>query len=220
MSQMVTSPARVYILSAPSGGGKSSLARALVDSSDQLVTSVSHTTRARRPGETDGVDYIFVDRADFEQLIEAGGFLEYARVFDHYYGTSRTAVERCLANGQSVILDIDWQGARLVRHAVVDTVSVYIMPPSARALVDRLVARGRDSAEEIMARLSEAASEMSHYCEYDHIMINADFTAALVELRALVLEGMTPASARGFDIEALVHCAKNVRLKTSDLASL
>jgi len=220
MPQTAAIPARVVILSAPSGGGKSSLARALVESCDTVVASVSHTTRPRREGETDGVDYFFVDDRVFEHMIEAGDFLEYARVFGHCYGTSRTAVDQFLARGKSVVLDIDWQGAQEVRRSVADVVSVYILPPSAEALAGRLVSRGRDSAKEIRERMAEAASEMSHHVEYDHIMVNADFATALVELRALVLNGVAPVSACGFNIEALVHCAKNVRLKTSDAASL
>jgi len=210
----------LYILSAPSGGGKSSLARALVERRDDIVTSVSHTTRPLRPGETDGVDYFFVDRVVFEQMVENKELLEYARVFDHYYGTSRKTVEQALAQGRSVILDIDWQGAQQIRHAFSNAVSVYILPPSVEVLTKRLAARGRETPEEIASRLSEAASEMSHYDEYDHILINADFEAALGELEALVRRGEAPQSGQGFDVGVLVDCAKNVRLKTSETADL
>ena len=216
-------PARkstLYILSAPSGGGKSSLARALVDRVEDTVISVSHTTRPQRTGEAHGVDYFFVDQPEFEQMIKDDGFLEYARVFDHWYGTSRKAVEQAIVQDRSVMLDIDWQGARQVRRAFPGAVSVYILPPSVEALAQRLADRGRDTPDEIASRLSEAASEMSHHVEYDHVIVNADFAAALVELRALVLNGVAPVSARGFNIEALVHCAKNVRLKTSETANL
>jgi|TARA_B100000315_G_scaffold79150_3_gene72522 guanylate kinase len=210
----------LYILSAPSGGGKSSLARALVERCDDMVTSVSHTTRPLRPGETDSVDYFFVDQAVFEQMVEDKELLEYARVFDHYYGTSRETVEQALAQGRSVILDIDWQGARQARHAFPAAVSVYILPPSVEVLAKRLAARGRETPEEIALRLSEAASEMSHHDEYDHILINAGFDAALGELEALVRRGKAPESGQGFDVGALVDCAKNVRLKTSKTADL
>lgn len=210
----------VFILSAPSGGGKSSLARALVESSDSIVTSISHTTRAVRPGETDGVHYFFVDRPRFEEMIATDQFLEYASVFGEFYGTSRKMVENALASGKHVILDIEWQGARQVREALPDVVSVYILPPSLEALAARLVARGRETEEQIAVRLAEAANEMIHYDEYDYIVINEFFEDALSELKDLVLKGKAPSSAGGFDVETLVQSAKNVRLKTSDAATL
>tara|TARA_Y100001934_G_C12316703_1_gene757870 strand:+ start:677 stop:1342 length:666 start_codon:yes stop_codon:yes gene_type:complete len=216
-------PARnptLYILSAPSGGGKSSLARALVDRTEDIVTSVSHTTRPQRMGETNGVDYFFVDATEFEQMVKDDGFLEHARVFDHCYGTSRKAVEQAIAQDCSVVLDIDWQGARQVRRAFPAAVSVYILPPSVEILFQRLVDRGRDTPEEITARLSEAASEMDHFAEYDHILINTNFDAALAELEALVCRGEPPLSGQDFNVGALVDCAKNVRLKTSETANL
>ena len=210
----------LYILSAPSGGGKSSLARALADRAENIVTSVSHTTRPQRPGETDGVDYFFVDPAQFEQMVKDEGFLEHARVFDHCYGTSRHAVEQAIKSNQSVLLDIDWQGARQVRAAFAGVVSVYILPPSVEILAERLADRGRETPEQISARLAEAATEMSHYGEYDHIMVNTEFDQALGELEALIYHGESPQSGRGFDVAALVDCAKNVRLKTSETANL
>ena len=216
-------PARkptLYILSAPSGAGKSSLARALVERARDTVTSVSHTTRPQRTGETHGVDYFFVDQSEFEQMIKDDGFLEYARVFDHWYGTSRKVVEQAIVQNRSIMLDIDWQGAQQVRRAFPAAVSVYILPPSVEALAQRLVDRGRDSPDEIASRLSEAASEMSHYDEYDHILININFDAALGELEALVCSGEAPQSGQGFNVGMLVDCAKNVRLKTSETANL
>lgn len=210
----------LYILSAPSGGGKSSLARALADRAENIVTSVSHTTRPQRPGETDGVDYFFVDPAQFEQMVKDEGFLEHAQVFDHCYGTSRHAVEQAIKSNQSVLLDIDWQGARQVRAAFAGVVSVYILPPSVEILAERLADRGRETPEQISARLAEAATEMSHYGEYDHIMVNTEFDQALGELEALIYHGESPQSGRGFDVAALVDCAKNVRLKTSETANL
>ena len=211
---------KVFILSAPSGGGKTSLARALADSCEQVVISVSHTTRPPRPGEAEGVDYYFVAPKDFEQMIEAGDFLEYARVFEHHYGTSRGALEGFLAAGKSVILEIDWQGAREVRAAIPSAISIYILPPSVDVLAARLMARGRDSTSEVGSRMEKAANEMSHYGEYDHAMVNGDFAAALTELRQVVLAGRPPLSASGLDIEALVHSAKSVRLKNLDAANL
>jgi len=211
---------KVFILSAPSGGGKTSLARALADSCEQVVISVSHTTRPPRPGEAEGVDYYFVEPKDFEQMIEAGDFLEYARVFEHHYGTSRWALEGFLAAGKSVILEIDWQGAREVRAAIPSAISIYILPPSVDVLAARLMARGRDSTSEIGSRMEKAANEMSHYGEYDYTMVNGDFAAALTELHQAVLAGQPPLSASGLNIEALVHSAKSVRLKNLDAANL
>ena len=210
----------LYILSAPSGGGKSSLARALADRSENIVTSVSHTTRPQRPGETDGTDYFFVDLAQFEQMVKDEGFLEYAKVFDHFYGTSRHAVEQAIKANQSVLLDIDWQGARQVRAAFAGVVSVYILPPSIEILAQRLADRGRETPEQISARLAEAATEMSHHGEYDYIMVNTEFDQALGELEVLIYHGESPQSGQGFDVAALVDCAKNVRLKTSETANL
>ena len=185
-----------------------------------MVTSVSHTTRTIRPGETDGVHYFFVERPRFEAMIAAGQFLEYASVFGELYGTSRHMVENALASGKHVILDIDWQGAQQVRAAFNDAVSVYILPPSLEDLAARLRARGRETEEQIAARLAEAANEMIHYNEYDYIVINESFEDALCELKDLVLKGKAPSSATGFDVETLVQSAKNVRLKTSDAATL
>jgi guanylate kinase len=210
----------LYILSAPSGGGKSSLARSLAGRSENIVTSVSHTTRPQRPGETDGVDYFFVDLAQFEQMVKDEGFLEYAKVFDHFYGTSRHAVEQAIKANQSVLLDIDWQGARQVRAAFAGVVSVYILPPSIEILAQRLADRGRETPEQISARLAEAATEMSHHGEYDYIMVNTEFDQALGELEVLIYHGESPQSGQGFDVAALVDCAKNVRLKTSETANL
>ena len=214
MTAGASDQARVIILSAPSGGGKSSLARALADSSADVVTSVSHTTRAIRPGEVDGRDYFFVDDQAFKAMIAADEFVEHAHVFGKRYGTSRAAIAESLAAGKSVVLDIDWQGAQQVRAAFNDAVSVYILPPSLEDLAARLRARGRETEEQVGARLAEAASEIAHYEEYDHLMVNAEFDQALSELKELFFKGKPPRSAAGFDVEALVQSAKNVRLKT------
>ena len=179
-------PPRVIVLSAPSGAGKSSLARALVKAEPSVRLSVSHTTRAPRPGEVDGVDYHFVGRREFEAMVHAGAFLEHARVFDRYYGTSRDALRAVLSRGHDVVLDIDWQGARQVREAFSDTVSVFILPPSLDALRSRLVARGQDSAAVVDRRMRAARSELEHYDEFDHVVVNHDFDRALDALRAIV----------------------------------
>ena len=190
-------PPAVLVLSAPSGAGKSSLARALVEAEPSARLSVSHTTRAVRPGEVDGVDYHFVGEREFEEMIEAGAFLEHARVFDRRYGTSWDAVRSVLAGGHDVVLDIDWQGARQVRAAFAATVLVFLLPPSMDALRSRLVARGQDSAGIVERRMSAARSELGHFDEFDHVVVNDDFDRALAALRG-ILRGepaMRPADA-------------------------
>ncbi|MBL6918748.1 MAG: guanylate kinase [Gammaproteobacteria bacterium] len=202
--ERVSHQAQVFILSAPSGGGKSSLARALAENCDHVMTSVSHTTRNIRPGETDGVDYNFVDVDTFERMIAGSEFVEYANVFGQYYGTSRDAIVGNLAAGKSVVLDIDWQGARQVRDVFKDAVSIYILPPSLEVLAARLSARGREDDQQLQERLSKASSEMSHFNEYDYLMINTHFEDALLELENLVLRGKRPTSADNFDVKGLV----------------
>ena len=198
-------PPTVFVLSAPSGAGKSSLARALVASEPSVGLSVSHTTRAARPGEVDGVHYHFVGEREFETLIAAGAFLEHAWVFDRYYGTSREAVRSKLARGCDVVLDIDWQGARQVREAFGDTVSVFILPPSMDTLRSRLVGRGQDAAETIGSRMRAARSEIAHYDEFDHVVVNDDFERTLAALRTIVAggSGMPPREAAPFVAELL-----------------
>ncbi len=172
----------LFVVSAPSGAGKTSLVTALRQALDFVEVSVSTTTRQRREGETDGVDYFFVDKPAFEQKIASGDFLEYAQVFDNYYGTSQSAVEARLADGVDVILEIDWQGARQVREMMPDCQSVFILPPSTEELRRRLQGRGQDSEEIIDRRMRDARQEMSHYSEYDFIVINDDFDLALEQL--------------------------------------
>ena len=177
----------LYIISAPSGAGKSSLVRALLDTDiDGLALSVSHTTRAPRPGEVDGIDYHFSDVERFTAMVAAGEFLEHAQVFDNFYGTSRQAVERQLAAGLDVILEIDWQGARAIRARMADTVSIFVLPPSRAELEARLTARGQDDAGVIARRMRDAVSEMSHHDEYDYLVINDDFGVARDQLAAIL----------------------------------
>ncbi|WP_043531152.1 guanylate kinase [Litchfieldella xinjiangensis] len=176
----------LFIVSAPSGAGKTSLVRALLERLDGLQVSVSHTTRKQRPGEVDGVNYHFVDVGDFERMIERGDFFEYARVFDNYYGTSRPAVQALLAAGQDVILEIDWQGARQVREQVPDAESIFVLPPSRASLRERLASRGTDDEAVIDRRMRDAISEMSHFDEYRHVIVNDDFATALADLEGLV----------------------------------
>lgn len=176
----------LYTVSAPSGAGKTSLVQALVESNPEVCVSVSHTTRPMRPSERNGVNYHFIKRDQFESMLAESAFLEHAQVFNNLYGTSRHWVEETLNKGMDVILEIDWQGARQVREQLPDTVSLFILPPSLAALRERLTGRGQDDPQVIEARMSEAISEISHYRDADYLIINDDFTRALVQFQALV----------------------------------
>ncbi len=176
----------LYIISAPSGAGKTSLVKALVESVGDIRVSVSHTTRPMRPGELDGVNYNFVDIASFEQMVADDVFLEHAQVFDNFYGTSRIWVEQQLREGVDVILEIDWQGAEQVRPRMPGCVAVFILPPSRDELIRRLRDRGQDSEEVIQRRFRDAVTDMSHYTEYDYVVINDDFDEALTDLAAIM----------------------------------
>jgi guanylate kinase len=176
----------LFIVSAPSGAGKTSLLRALVPSDPRLRLSISHTTRPARPGEQDGVHYHFVDRARFEAMAAAGEFLEHARVFDNLYGTAERSVRDLLEDDFDVVLEIDWQGARQVRTRFPEAVSVFVVPPSVEALRERLGGRGQDSPEVIERRMRDARSELSHFAEYDYLVVNDLFEVALADLRALM----------------------------------
>jgi guanylate kinase len=176
----------LFTVSAPSGAGKTSLVTALLERCKDLRVSVSHTTRAQRPGESDGVNYHFVTEAAFEEMLERAEFLEHARVFGNLYGTSQRWVEDQLARGIDVILEIDWQGAAQVRRLLPDTCSIFILPPSRLTLLQRLTARGQDDAAIIDARMAEAVEEMSHYVESDFLVVNDDFEQALAQLQAIV----------------------------------
>ncbi|GLS84966.1 guanylate kinase [Paraferrimonas haliotis] len=178
----------LYIMSAPSGAGKSSLISALLSSDiGNASVSVSHTTRAPRPGEIDGQHYHFVDVDTFKQLIEANEFFEWAEVFGNFYGTSKAAIEVQLASGTDVFLDIDWQGAQQVKKLMPEAQGVFILPPSRAELERRLIGRGQDSDEVIAGRMAQAISEMSHYNEYDFILVNDDFDTTLNQLSAIVI---------------------------------
>ena len=180
----------LFIVSAPSGAGKSSLIDALLkrfNLDDKLRLSVSHTTRAPRPGEIDHVSYHFITNEEFEKLIERNAFYEYAHVFDHYYGTSREIVEQWLNEGKDVLLDIDWQGARQIRQQTPDAKGIFIVPPSLEELNRRLVTRATDAPEVIEKRMSKAISEISHYNEYDYVIVNDDFDESLLNMRSIIL---------------------------------
>jgi len=177
----------LFIVSAPSGAGKTSLLRDVLEASgNELALSISHTTRSPRPGEVDGRHYHFVDEERFREMIDAGAFLEHARVFDYFYGTSQAGVEAQLDAGQDVILEIDWQGAAQVRKVLPESIGIFILPPSRAALEERLRSRGQDDEEIIARRMQDAVSEMSHYGEYDYLIINDVFAAARDELAAII----------------------------------
>ena len=176
----------LFVVSAPSGAGKTSLLKSLVPSDPGLSLSVSHTTRPMRPGEEDGVHYHFVSVEAFQALAGQGGFLEQAQVFGNYYGTAEETVQTQLASGRDLVLEIDWQGARQVRRRFPEAVSVFIAPPSIEALEQRLGDRGQDDAGIIHHRMQEAVEELSHYPEYDYLVMNDDFEQALSELESIV----------------------------------
>ena len=182
---MKHSSGTLYIVSAPSGADKTSLVTALTQQDQQIRVSVSHTTRAMRPGEIHGVNYHFVVHEEFKALIAQGDFLEHAEVFGNFYGTSRSALQETLDQGFDLILEIDWQGAQQVRKLMPEALSIFILPPSQEALRQRLDGRGQDSEEIIAGRMKEAVSEMVHYNEFDYVIVNDDFEDALEDLKSV-----------------------------------
>ncbi|MBB1350681.1 MULTISPECIES: guanylate kinase [unclassified Pseudoalteromonas] len=184
---MAQTRGNLFILSAPSGAGKSSLINALLKKHADMKVSVSHTTRAPRPGEKNGVHYHFVSTDEFKALIAKDDFFEWAQVFDNYYGTSKQAIESQLDAGIDVFLDIDWQGAQQVREIMPSVKTIFILPPSKEELEQRLNNRGQDSAEVIASRMAKAQSETSHYNEYDYVIVNDDFESALGDIEMIVM---------------------------------
>jgi guanylate kinase len=180
---------RLYVISAPSGAGKTSLVKALLAAEPRLRLSISHTTRLRRPTEAQGREYHFVSQAQFAELIARGEFLEHARVFDNEYGTARAFVEAQLAQGHDVLLEIDWQGAQQVRRAMPECASIFILPPARTALAERLARRATDTPEVIARRLGDAAGDMSHYAEFDYVVVNDNFERAAADLRRIIEGG-------------------------------
>ena len=177
----------MLVLSSPSGAGKTTLSRQLLDNDSQIQLSVSCTTRAKRPGEKDGVDYKFLDTASFRGMVDRGEFLEYAQVFGNYYGTPRAPVEEALGAGKDVLFDIDWQGTQQLRDKVRgDVVTVFILPPSTRDLEKRLLTRAQDSKDIVAERMAKAADEMSHYAEYDYVVVNRDIGTSLNRIKAIL----------------------------------
>lgn len=177
----------LYIVAAPSGGGKTSLVRNLIDTLDDIEVSISHTTRQMRPGEQNGVDYFFVAENEFLNMVNSNSFLEHARVFNHLYGTSVEQINRRLEQGIDIVLDIDWQGAEQIRHSFPNAVSVFIVPPSLDELKLRLMNRRQDNDEVISERMIKAQDEMSHYPEFDYLIVNDTFEHAALDLRSIVV---------------------------------
>ncbi|MDJ0916299.1 MAG: guanylate kinase [Woeseiaceae bacterium] len=177
--------AKLFVIAAPSGAGKTTLVHAMTRHHPELRFSISYTTRPKRRNEADGVDYLFVDKEAFLELEESGALLESALVFDNHYGTSRTQVEEHLANGHNVILEIDWQGAQQVRRSMPDAITIFILPPSVEELERRLRSRGTDSGAVIDRRLRDALSDMSHWSEFDYAIFNDDLDTAVADLEAV-----------------------------------
>lgn len=198
---------KLFIITAASGTGKTSLVKELLAATDNLTVSISHTTRAPRPGESDGVHYHFTTVDEFKRLIDESAFLEYAQVFDNFYGTTRQAVERLLNDGVDVILEIDWQGALQVKEKFSDAVMIFILPPSRDALRSRLSNRGQDSDEVIEKRLAGSLTEMRQYDKFDYVVINDDFAEALADLQVIIkshrLSRATQQARNGKLIDAL-----------------
>jgi guanylate kinase len=186
MSNSQADRGSLIVIAAPSGGGKTSLVNRLLERDSRLVLSISHTTRPPRPGEVDGEHYHFVSEAEFEQMVANGDFMEHARVFDNRYGTSQSSVGLQLEQGNDVLLDIDWQGARQVRSAFPNSCLIFIIPPSLETLRQRLTKRAQDSASVIQRRMRDARSEISHWAEFDQLVVNDDFELALEELLAII----------------------------------
>jgi guanylate kinase len=177
---------KLFVIAAPSGAGKTSLVRALIQRMPQLRFSISYTTRKQRATERDQHDYFFVTKDDFARMIDAGEFLEHASVFDNYYGTSREQVERHLRVGDDVLLEIDWQGAGQIRSTLPEALTIFILPPSRAALEQRLRSRATDSDEVIARRLRDSTSDMTHWDEFDYVVVNDDFERAVADLQAIV----------------------------------
>ena len=177
----------LFIVAAPSGGGKTSLVKQLLSDMEEIVVSVSHTTRQKRPGETHGVDYFFIDDQTFNQMITDNAFVEHANVFERFYGTSAAQITDRLQAGIDVVLDIDWQGAQQIKRRFADAVSIFVIPPSLDVLKQRLRDRQQDDAETISHRMQRAQDELSHYAEFDYLIVNDDFVVAASELRAVVV---------------------------------
>jgi guanylate kinase len=201
---MTAARGRLFVIAAPSGAGKTSLVHALMQREPRLRFSISYTTRAPRPNEQPGRDYFFVSKEEFQRMIAEGAFLEHANVFDNYYGTSKSQVEQMLEQGDNVLLEIDWQGARQVRAAMPDCASIFILPPSREALEARLRGRATDSDQVIARRLRDSIADMSHWNEFAYVVINDDFERALHDLHSIVRGEGAHLKAQRAEVQQLV----------------
>jgi guanylate kinase len=195
---------KLYIISAPSGAGKTSLVKQLISDLTDLTVSISHTTRQMRPGETEGLDYYFVSAENFQVMQNNQAFLEHAQVFDNYYGTARQTVEDNLHQGQDVILEIDWQGAKQIKKLLPDSLSIFILPPSTEVLLHRLRNRRQDNEDIIARRMRDAVTEISHYEEFDYLVVNDDFTLALTELKSIIIANRLTRQRQRLNLQPLL----------------
>jgi guanylate kinase len=195
---------KLYIISAPSGAGKTSLVRQLIAEVDGLIVSISHTTRPIRPGEIHGEDYYFVSPIEFQSLLNKQALLEHASVFDNFYGTAKTTVETSLNQGLDVILEIDWQGAQQIKNIRPDSLSIFILPPSTDILEQRLQNRGQDDDHVIARRMRDAVTEMSHYEEFDYILVNDAFEHALTELKSIIIANRLTKDRQQHNLKQLI----------------
>ena len=194
----------LYIISAPSGAGKTSLVKEVISSLNSLSVSVSHTTRQKREGEIDGKDYFFISVEKFKMMQVDSAFLESAQVFDNFYGTAQKTVEDRLLQGNDVILEIDWQGAQQIRKLLPASISIFILPPSIETLRQRLEGRGKDNAEIIARRMHDAVTEMRHYSEFDYVVVNEDFGVALNELKSIVIANRLVQARQSHNLNTLL----------------
>ena len=197
--------ANLFIVAAPSGCGKTSLVKALIEKTENLCVSVSHTTRTARPGEEHGKNYFFVSQQEFNQINQDDGFIESAQVFDNYYGSAKQTVKDLLDSGTDVILEIDWQGARQVKATFDDAIGIFILPPSEAALRERLTDRGQDDKTIVDRRMQDAVSEMQHYNEFDYLVINDDFEVALEGLSQIIHAQRLQLSQQVFNHQSLLN---------------
>lgn len=195
---------KLYIISAPSGAGKTSLVRQLIAEVDGLIVSISHTTRPIRPGEIHGEDYYFVSPIEFQSLLNRQALLEHASVFDNFYGTAKTTVETSLNEGLDVILEIDWQGAQQIKNIRPDSLSIFILPPSTEILEQRLQNRGQDDDHVIARRMRDAVTEMSHYEEFDYILVNDAFERALTDLKSIIIANRLTKDRQQHNLKQLI----------------
>lgn len=196
---------KLYIISAPSGAGKTSLVNQLTADLDKLHVSISHTTRQQRPGEIHGRDYFFISLDEFKNMLSDQAFLETAQVFDNFYGTAQQTVEDKLRHGTDVILEIDWQGAKQIREIISDSISIFILPPSTEILQQRLQNRGQDSEEIIQRRMRDAVTEISHFDEYNYLIVNDDFNEALTELKSIIIAFRMQKTRRKLELAELIN---------------